>query len=122
MCVTTVGLQLYRAHNQFHTGAHKIGPYLRTPHVTGATCFQDFHSEPQRMELLQGFILAIFLFITLFNKGRCILFPRESESRELKDISGLWNFRADNSSNRNLGFEKEWWQKPLRQVVKAKFT
>ena len=95
--------------------------------VLDAACYRCYllsrlHSKPQRMEIPQGLILAVFLFITLIDRGRCILFPRESESRELKDISGLWNFRADNSSNRNLGFEKEWWQKPLRQVVKVKFT
>lgn len=45
-----------------------------------------------------------------------MLFPRESESREVKEINGLWNFRADNSSDRNTGFKNQWWQKPLRQT------
>ena len=45
-----------------------------------------------------------------------MLFPRDSESREVKDLSGFWNFRADMSENRNAGFEQSWFAKPLWQV------
>lgn len=45
-----------------------------------------------------------------------MLFPRESESREVKDFCGFWNFRADMSANRNTGFEQNWFAKPLSQV------
>ncbi|XP_065054436.1 beta-glucuronidase-like [Rhopilema esculentum] len=61
-------------------------------------------------------VLVIICEIFIFLRTECLLYPRESESREVKDISGLWSFRADNSTNRNLGFEKEWWQKPLQQT------
>ncbi len=57
-------------------------------------------------------------FVTYFFQNvECLLFPRESESREIKEINGVWNFRADNSSQRKLGFENEWWLKPLEQVT-----
>ncbi|CAH3193309.1 unnamed protein product [Porites evermanni] len=44
-----------------------------------------------------------------------MLFPKDSERREVKDLSGLWDFRADMSDNRNGGFEKMWFAKPLWQ-------
>jgi len=45
-----------------------------------------------------------------------MLFPRDSESRQVKDLSGFWNFRADMSANRNAGFEENWFAKPLWQT------
>ena len=48
-----------------------------------------------------------------------MLFPRDTERREVKDLSGLWDFRADMSQNRNGGFEQMWFAKPLRQVRRA---
>ena len=50
--------------------------------------------------------------------GSCcsLLYPRESESRDIKLLDGLWNFRADYSSDRNEGFEERWYKSPLAQV------
>lgn len=45
-----------------------------------------------------------------------MLFPRESESRQITDLSGMWNFRADMSVSRNEGFENKWYSKPLLEV------
>ena len=50
-----------------------------------------------------------------------MLYPRESESREVKDLSGLWNFRADMSPSRNQGFNEQWFTKPLSQVCNVLF-
>ena len=44
------------------------------------------------------------------------LYPRESPSREIKELDGLWHFRADYSANRNAGFEEKWYEKPLSKV------
>ncbi|KAM5228650.1 beta-glucuronidase [Ctenodactylus gundi] len=44
-----------------------------------------------------------------------MLYPRESPSRERKDLDGLWSFRADLSSNRRQGFEQQWYRRPLRE-------
>ena len=46
-----------------------------------------------------------------------LLFPRESPSREIKEINGFWHFRADYSDNRNAGFDKKWYQQPLSKVL-----
>ncbi|KAJ8342909.1 hypothetical protein SKAU_G00328370 [Synaphobranchus kaupii] len=45
-----------------------------------------------------------------------MLYPRESMSREIKELNGLWSFRADFSQNRNSGFEKSWFKRPLAQT------
>lgn len=46
-----------------------------------------------------------------------MLFPRDSESRSLRHLDGIWNFRIDDSDNRNAGFEQKWYSAPLKQVV-----
>jgi hypothetical protein len=45
-----------------------------------------------------------------------MLYPRESESRQIKDLCGLWSFRADKSQNRNAGFEEKWYEQDLAEV------
>uniref|UniRef100_A0A2K6GWS6 Glucuronidase beta n=1 Tax=Propithecus coquereli TaxID=379532 RepID=A0A2K6GWS6_PROCO len=44
-----------------------------------------------------------------------MLYPRESPSRERKELDGLWSFRADFSDNRRQGFEQQWYRRPLRE-------
>ncbi|XP_012619547.1 beta-glucuronidase [Microcebus murinus] len=44
-----------------------------------------------------------------------MLYPRESPSRERKELDGLWSFRADFSDNRRQGFERQWYRRPLRE-------
>uniref|UniRef100_A0A8C0LX66 Beta-glucuronidase n=1 Tax=Canis lupus familiaris TaxID=9615 RepID=A0A8C0LX66_CANLF len=44
-----------------------------------------------------------------------MLYPRESPSRERKDLDGLWSFRADFSDGRRQGFEQQWYRAPLRE-------
>ncbi|CAL8363633.1 unnamed protein product [Lota lota] len=45
-----------------------------------------------------------------------MLFPRESLSREIKELNGLWSFRADFSPNRKLGFEQAWYKQRLAET------
>lgn len=47
-----------------------------------------------------------------------MLYPRESESRQIQELNGMWNFRADFTPGRNEGFDSEWWKRPLRKVQK----
>ncbi|XP_055993627.1 beta-glucuronidase isoform X2 [Sorex fumeus] len=44
-----------------------------------------------------------------------MLYPRESPSRERKELSGLWSFRADTSACRRRGLEQQWYREPLRK-------
>ncbi|XP_072099527.1 beta-glucuronidase [Mobula birostris] len=54
--------------------------------------------------------------LLLFLGSSAALTPRETPSRELKELGGLWSFRADQSSGRNQGFEEKWYQRPLRET------
>uniref|UniRef100_A0A8D3DZ22 Beta-glucuronidase n=1 Tax=Scophthalmus maximus TaxID=52904 RepID=A0A8D3DZ22_SCOMX len=46
----------------------------------------------------------------------CPLFPRESASREVKELSGRWDFRADKSPDRKQGFERAWYKSRLAET------
>ncbi|MCP4749376.1 MAG: beta-glucuronidase [Proteobacteria bacterium] len=43
-----------------------------------------------------------------------MLYPRESETREVKDLSGLWGFQVDFN---NEGRKAEWYRKPLPNPI-----
>ncbi|XP_054481647.1 beta-glucuronidase [Anoplopoma fimbria] len=45
-----------------------------------------------------------------------MLFPRETSSRERRELSGLWSFRADASRSRNEGFDRAWYRRPLSET------
>ncbi|XP_074529172.1 beta-glucuronidase [Halichoeres trimaculatus] len=45
-----------------------------------------------------------------------MLFPRETSSREVKELSGLWDFRADRSPNRSQGFDEAWYKRRLAET------
>jgi len=45
-----------------------------------------------------------------------MLFPRESESRQIQDLDGMWSFRADRSPDRREGLDKMWYKQPLYEV------
>ncbi|XP_043910159.1 beta-glucuronidase isoform X2 [Protopterus annectens] len=44
-----------------------------------------------------------------------MLYPKESPSRELKELNGIWSFRADVSSSRDEGFVEKWYENPLAE-------
>ncbi len=47
-----------------------------------------------------------------------MLYPRESESREVKELNGMWHFKADFStgSAKAAGFATGWHKRPLPMV------
>uniref|UniRef100_A0A8C2Z1L2 Beta-glucuronidase n=1 Tax=Cyclopterus lumpus TaxID=8103 RepID=A0A8C2Z1L2_CYCLU len=59
-------------------------------------------------------LFAVFEAACLLDTG--MLFPRESSSREVKELNGVWNFRADRSPNRNRGFERAWYKRRLAET------
>ncbi|XP_047141772.1 beta-glucuronidase [Hydra vulgaris] len=61
----------------------------------------------------------IFFFSLVFLPSSFSLFPQESETREVKLLTGLWDFRMDNSSARNAGFHNEWYRKSLKETGKV---
>lgn len=64
-------------------------------------------------------ILSVFLHLCFADIHRGgILYPRESETRQVVSLDGLWNFALPNTSNPFLGFEHHWYKKDLREVSK----
>lgn len=45
-----------------------------------------------------------------------MLQPRESESRQIQYLNGMWNFRADQSPDRVQGLTERWYLKSLVEV------
>jgi len=43
-----------------------------------------------------------------------MLYPKENEKRELKNLSGIWRFKIDKS---NRGIEERWYEKPLEDAI-----
>ena len=43
-----------------------------------------------------------------------MLYPQESESREIKDLSGIWSFKADREGR---GIAEQWYASPLRDSI-----
>ena len=65
-------------------------------------------------------IRTLILFVSLVSSVQCkgILYPRESESREVKSLDGIWAFRKDGGNGAPVrGFEEEWFTKPLFMVT-----
>ena len=61
--------------------------------------------------------LSIFVLLCLFPVGNAgMLKPKESESRSIQEMNGMWNFRADRSASRSQGMDSKWWERPLREV------
>ncbi len=43
-----------------------------------------------------------------------MLYPRESETREVKNLSGIWKFKIDKE---NMGLKEEWYLRPLEDTI-----
>ncbi|XP_055514029.1 beta-glucuronidase [Leucoraja erinacea] len=61
-------------------------------------------------------LLPLSLLLLLLASTAAALSPRDSPSRELKQLGGLWSFRADRSPSREQGFEEKWFQRPLAET------
>nr|CAD7434420.1 unnamed protein product [Timema monikensis] len=45
-----------------------------------------------------------------------ILYPRESESREVRSLDGVWNFRLSPIDEPTQGLTQQWYQQELRKT------
>uniref|UniRef100_A0A3Q3ALY2 Glycosyl hydrolases family 2 sugar binding domain-containing protein n=1 Tax=Kryptolebias marmoratus TaxID=37003 RepID=A0A3Q3ALY2_KRYMA len=75
--------------------------------------------DGRRVQQRAGMLRVLWLFaafdaVLLLDTG--MLFPRESSSRELKELNGLWAFRADRSPSRNQGFQEAWYKSRLAET------
>ncbi|CAG7674586.1 unnamed protein product [Allacma fusca] len=58
-------------------------------------------------------LTSMFWGITIAQQSSGILYPQESESRELKSLDGIWNFRLAPRLQPDLGFQQEWYSGKL---------
>ena len=63
--------------------------------------------------LLSAVLTFLLIFVSVTNG---MLYPRESESRQIQELDGMWNFRADTSPSRNVGMVEKWFEKQLAKV------
>ncbi|KAJ8963678.1 hypothetical protein NQ314_005471 [Rhamnusium bicolor] len=67
--------------------------------------------------------LIIFIQVSLGDIHRGgILFPRESETRQVVSLDGIWNFVVPNTSNPFVGFEQHWYKKDLREWINGQLV
>ena len=63
----------------------------------------------------------IFVFLALVGSvlaQKLRLYPKESETREVKLLNGIWNFRViPLEDDQNIGFTKKWYSQPLEEVI-----
>lgn len=50
-----------------------------------------------------------------------ILYPRETETRQLKTLDGLWDFVVQNVSTPFEGFNQKWYKTSLKTVSPNKY-
>ena len=55
------------------------------------------------------FFCAIFPLFLLIDYCEAILYPIESETRELKSLDGIWKFQLSPSLEPEIGFEGKWF-------------
>lgn len=61
--------------------------------------------------------MKLLFFISLY-LVTCngLLYPKDSSSRLVKELDGIWHFRIDTSPTRDEGFIEQWYTKPLAAV------
>ena len=55
------------------------------------------------------FLCTIFPLCLLIDYSEAILYPIESETRELKSLDGIWKFQLSPSLEPEIGFEGKWF-------------
>ncbi|XP_064455225.1 beta-glucuronidase-like isoform X1 [Ornithodoros turicata] len=57
-------------------------------------------------------LLWAFAFVGV----NCILYPRDSESRQTVRLDGIWNFRVCSVFDQDVGFREQWYKRPLSET------
>lgn len=58
--------------------------------------------------------MLVFSSETFQTKG--LLYPRESETREVKSLDGMWQFVKSNTVDPAEGYRAKWWSNDLGKV------
>ncbi|XP_017773138.1 PREDICTED: beta-glucuronidase [Nicrophorus vespilloides] len=70
------------------------------------------------MEFRLSWMLTEFCFLVCcISFAKCgILYPQESETREVKSLDGLWNFAVSSYYNKLIGFSEHWYKKDISKL------
>jgi hypothetical protein len=62
-------------------------------------------------------LVALLLLGTAYGvHGSGLLYPRASETREVRSLDGVWQFRISPSNDADIGFRQQWYARPLKKV------
>lgn len=62
------------------------------------------------------FALGFLLFKSEVEMTRGLLYPRESETREVRSLDGIWNFLRSDEDSPTQGVREEWYNSDLDKV------
>lgn len=71
----------------------------------------------RRTQCVLSFVFGFMMFSTkdkAMTEG--LLYPRESETRELKNLDGIWNFVKSNETAPTEGIREKWYLNDLSKV------
>jgi hypothetical protein len=64
-----------------------------------------------------GFWLILLTLGTVLHTSICgMLYPRESESREVVLLDGIWKFRVSPTEDQEKGFAEKWFSTNFEEV------
>ncbi|KAJ9592379.1 hypothetical protein L9F63_015947, partial [Diploptera punctata] len=66
----------------------------------------------RQLSTLAAFVVISVLRPSVTEAG--LLYPRESESRSIQSLDGIWNFRVADTSDSEIGQREKWYEKELR--------
>lgn len=58
--------------------------------------------------------MLVFSSETFQTKG--LLYPRESETRDVKSLDGVWRFAKSRTDDPAEGYREKWWSNDLEKV------
>lgn len=70
----------------------------------------------RRSQYVLSFVFGFMMFSTEDTRTTGLLYPRESETREIKSLDGLWNFVKSNQTAPTEGIRDKWYLQDLSKV------
>lgn len=70
----------------------------------------------RRSQYVLSFVFGFMMFSTKDTQTVGLLYPRESETRELKSLDGMWNFVKSNQTAPTEGIRDKWYLNDLSKV------
>jgi hypothetical protein len=65
---------------------------------------------------MEAWLVLLTLCTLLHTTLSGILYPRESESREVVSLDGIWKFRTSPTQDQEKGFRNKWFSTNLEEV------